>query len=229
MTRKFAIYLIVAVLLSTTHDAPAPIAEESPTPAATPKPKPKPRPKPTASESSERNVQVSKVVSATFVTKDTVTNGNWLRTYGGDGYSIANLAANCPRYATATAFGEASYTWANSTNDVRGLAKPGSTTDRFAGCWYSSSSFSVDLNLTDGLLHRVALYCVDWDGFGRSQTIEIVDAANNAVLSSEAVTGFHGGQYLIWNVRGHVVIRFTNNAGFFANAVLSGLFFDTRK
>jgi len=43
MKRNFALCLIIAVLLSAAHDAPAPIAEESPTPAATAKPRPKPK------------------------------------------------------------------------------------------------------------------------------------------------------------------------------------------
>ena len=46
MKRNFALCLIVA-LLSTAHNAPAPITEESPTPAATAKPRPRPRPNPT--------------------------------------------------------------------------------------------------------------------------------------------------------------------------------------
>lgn len=49
MKRNFPLGLIIAVLLSATHDAPAPIAEESPTPAATAKTRPRPKltPQPT--------------------------------------------------------------------------------------------------------------------------------------------------------------------------------------
>ena len=34
---------------------------------------------------------------------------------------------------------------------------------------------------------------------------------------------FHNGQYITWNISGHVQLKFTNLAG--ANAVISGLFF----
>ena len=50
------------------------------------------------------------------------------------------------------------------------------------------------------------------------------DAISGNVLDTRSVTSFSGGQYLVWNVSGHVVLKFTNNAGT-TNAVMSGLFF----
>src|SRR5262249_3035160 len=47
----------------------------------------------------------------------------------------------------------------------------------------------------------------------------------NAVLDSQSVSGFQNGKYLVWALKGHVVLRFTLTGG--ANAVVSGLFFDT--
>ena len=45
------------------------------------------------------------------------------------------------------------------------------TRGRIAACWYSpgpvGSSFSVDVNLTDGAAHQVALYLLDWDNTTR--------------------------------------------------------------
>ena len=80
------------------------------------------------------------------------------------------------------------------------------------------------MNLTDGLTHRVALYCVDWDNLNRTQTIEILNASNNSVLNSQSLTAFNGGQYLVWDIKGHVIIRLTRTGPY--NTVLSGLFFD---
>ena len=224
------VFAAAAIFFLLVPRLPAPISEELSSPSAPPQPKPKPKakPKPTESESSQRGPHPSKITSVTFLSKDNVTAGNWRTTYGADGYNIINLVANYPHYATAAPIGEASYIWTNSTNDVRALYKPGSSaTDRFAGCWYSSGAFSVDLNLNDGLIHRIALYCVDWDTTSRAEIIDILDPLNNSVLSRQNVTAFNGGQYLIWNIRGHVVIRITGTG--FPNAVLSGLFFDTRK
>ena len=97
-------------------------------------------------------------------------------------------------------------------------------TDRVAAAWYGyGSAVTMDVNLTDGLTHQLALYVVDWDSRGRAETIEIRDAATNALLDSQTVSGFVGGQYWKWTVRGHVTIRFTALA---SNAVVSGLFLD---
>jgi len=162
--------------------------------------------------------------SAIFVGKNTATQGNWAGVYSVDGHNIINHSVNYPGYATVIANGITDYTWASSTSDVRALRKKGATTDRIAACWHSASNFTIDLNLTDGLSHRIALYCLDWDTTVRAEQIDILDASDNSVLSSQSVTGFNGGQYLIWEIKGHVLIRVTNTGSF--NAVISGIFFD---
>jgi hypothetical protein len=83
-------------------------------------------------------------------------------------------------------------------------------------------TFTIDLNLVDGLTHRVALYMMDWDSTTRTQTIEVRDAVTNTLLDARAVSSFHDGQYLVWNIKGHVTVRIVNTGG--VNAVVSGLF-----
>jgi hypothetical protein len=113
-----------------------------------------------------------------------------------------------------------------STTAVQGLRKASNLNDRVAACFYSGSQFSLNLNMTDGLTHRVALYLVDWDiyGGGRTETIEVLDQATGAVLSTQSASAFSGGTYLIWELKGNVQLRFTNTNSA-ANAVLSGFFF----
>ena len=51
---------------------------------------------------------------------------------------------------TATPSGNSSWDWAASTTDPRALQKASvSTGDRIASCWYSSGSFTIDLNFAD--------------------------------------------------------------------------------
>src|SRR4029077_13685988 len=100
---------------------------------------------------------------AAFVKADTATQGTWQTFYGADGQAIANDVTNYPRYAQVVQAGPAPVTWSPSTTDLRALQK-GATTGRIASTWYSGTSFSFDINLTDGLAHQVALYCLDWDG-----------------------------------------------------------------
>jgi hypothetical protein len=161
---------------------------------------------------------------ATFLKADTTTIGNWKGVYGADGSNIIDDMSSYPSYVAVTPAGNSSYLWASSTSDPRALQKESSPTDRIAACWYSSSAFTIDLAFNDGNTHQVALYLLDWDNYyGRTQRVDILDGSGN-VLDTRSVSSFVGGEYLVWNLSGHVVMRVTNtNAS--SNAVVSGLFF----
>ncbi|MGD0963578.1 MAG: hypothetical protein ABSA57_06715, partial [Candidatus Acidiferrales bacterium] len=75
----------------------------------------------------------------------------------------------------------------------------------------------------DGNTHRVAVYALDWDNYGRSETIQVLDAATNAVLDSRSISAFTQGVYLVWNISGNVKINVTTTGGL--NSVVSGVFF----
>src|SRR5204862_498802 len=105
--------------------------------------------------------------------------------------------------------GAVSGAWDNTTSDVRALLQAASnTTDRIASYWTSYTRFTIGLNLTDGQAHRLALYALDWDNYGggRNERIDVLDTASGAVLDSRSVSGFSGGEYLIWDVRGDVTV-----------------------
>ena len=162
---------------------------------------------------------------ASFGGTDTTTEGNWIGVYGSQGYNIITNAVDYPSYANVVATGETDYTWAATTTDPRGLEMaPGTGSSRVAAAWESTTSFSVAINLTDGLTHEIALYLVDWDSMGRNEQIQIKSVTTGMVLDTETVSSFSGGEYLKWAISGDVVITFTDLAG--PNAVLSGLFFD---
>jgi hypothetical protein len=162
--------------------------------------------------------------TASFIRTDTTTAGSWKGVYGADGFNIINDAASYPSYVTVTPSGYQSYTWSASTTDTRGLQKGSSTaTGRMAACWYSATSFMIDLAFNDQNTHQVAIYLIDWDRVhNRTEKVEIVDA-NNKVLDSRSVASFAQGQYLVWNLSGRVKIRVTNTNPM--NAVVSGIFF----
>jgi hypothetical protein len=89
---------------------------------------------------------------------------------------------------------------------------------------FGAVPFTMDLYLPVGAAHRISLYSLDWDALGRAQKIEVIDPTSGLVLDSRTLTGFTGGTYLSWNVRGYVQFRFTRTGG--PNAVLSALFID---
>lgn len=162
--------------------------------------------------------------AASFLKTDVLTQGVWQGTYGGDGYQIAGDATSIPSYAEVSLMGKSDYSWSSSTTDTRALQRAGGA-GMVAATWYSASSFTVDVNLTDGKSHLVSLYFLDWDGPRRSERVDILDPFTGSVLDSQTVSNFASGQYLVWNLQGHVQIRITSLQQ--PNAVLSGIFFGT--
>ncbi len=168
--------------------------------------------------------------SAAFIKTDTATQGNWKPNYGADGWNVSqDTSANNPQipaYAQVAFSGANGWAWAGSTSDVRALQKTAAgSADRIAGCWYGGASYDIDVNTTDGNTHQIALYGVDWDGYGpRSETIQVLDGDTAAVLDSRSLSAFQNGIYEVWNVKGHVKFHVVNNLGGY-NIVLSGLFF----
>ncbi len=161
--------------------------------------------------------------TATFVKFDTSTLGRWTGTYGADGYVIPNDNTVLPSYATETMTGAQSYTWFSPSSDPRALqVSPGSTA-RIASTFFNTSTFSFDINMTDGGIHQIALYCLDYETNQRSQTITIVDPATQTVLSTQPMSGMYGGVYAVWNISGHVVINVVYTGGL--NSVVGGIFF----
>jgi hypothetical protein len=166
--------------------------------------------------------------SASFVKVDTSTSGNWIGSYGADGYNVSQDATvKTPAYAQVNLSGYNNYLWSASPAGTAALQRPENPSARIAGTWYASGSFFIDVNLTDSNTHQVALYNLDFDWTIRAQTINVPDAATNAILDSRTVAAgatFHNGEYLVWNIQGHVKYEIIRNAAF--NAVVSGIFFD---
>ncbi len=167
------------------------------------------------------------VVTATvaFVKTDGTTQGSWQYAYGADGYVLSQGDSSLPGYATVSVAGASNYVWNQSTTDTRALRQPGMS-NRLAACWYSSTNFTIDVNITDGQSHQVTLDALDWDGWNgpRQERIDVLDAGTGKVLDSQTVSNFGGGLDIVWNITGHVKFVVTNLLPN-SNAVLSGLFF----
>ena len=162
---------------------------------------------------------------AQFVGADAKTQGNWKGVYGKEGTTIFNDnsgPAKAPTYGTV-ATKDWTYAWQDGTDDVRALQKSNND-ERIAAQIGGEKSIEFDLNLTDGQMHQIALYALDWDRNGRDQTVELRDAATDALLDKRELNGFNDGVYYKWNVQGHIKVRVINQSK--SNAALSGLFFD---
>jgi hypothetical protein len=168
-------------------------------------------------------VTPSSAASATFIETDSTTEGNWVGSYGTQGYDLIGGAASLPSYATVTPAGASTSTWSTTTTVAQALEDP-SGSGRIAACWYSATSFAVDVDLTDGQTHDLELYFLDYDNQGRTEQVQISNATTGAVLDTETISSFSKGVYLDWAVSGNIVITITNKGP--TNAVLSGLFLD---
>jgi len=173
--------------------------------------------------SAPRTITVTTATGSTaavaFVMADASTQGTWKGTYGSQGAVIVGDTATLPGDVQLAASGQSSWTWASSSGDGRALQRSGG--DRVMAAWYGGS-IALDLNVAGGAARRVAVYAADYDNSGRQQRFDVVDAATGAVLDSRTLSAFGGGQYLVWSVLGHVVVRVTALAG--PNAVVSGVF-----
>ena len=157
-----------------------------------------------------------------FFGVDAHTQGNWYEGYGTDGFEIFGEGQNYPDYAQMTAVGKLDWIWQRPTADIRALASPDYSQGRVAACWNSSDQFEIDLNLQGSETHRLAMYVCDWDLSNRSERVEVLDPFTGELFHSLVVSNFDQGQYLIWDIRGHVKIQVTRLQG--PNAVASGLF-----
>jgi hypothetical protein len=166
---------------------------------------------------------VSVTAAATFLSADTSTMGSWVNIYGADGQGLEGDLIRYPAYAQVTVSNAQTFTWAASTPDTRALQKASNPNDRIAATWYSTTNFTIDVNLTDGLTHQVALYALDWDNSPRLQRVDVINASSQAVLDSRNFSNFRSGEYLIWNIQGHVTFLITNLSS--SNAAVSGIFF----
>lgn len=175
---------------------------------------------------------------ATFKRIDTTTKGNWVGNYGVQAYDTLAYKNLTPDLGIAST--GLINVWATTTTDLRGLQSPDKSS-RTARCYYSpppnglGSSFTLDVNLKDNQSHRVSLYFLDWDSTAttgwRGQRIEIIDHNYQTVIPEATIdlpytgfSSFRDGQYLVWEISGHVTIKITNTSA--ANSVVSGIFID---
>lgn len=166
--------------------------------------------------------------AATFVKVDEKTSGDWKGVYGSEGAVIcADKAGAQPACAIVTPVNkDDQIPWAPNAADKRYLVKSGDQKDRTVSFWAAPEQIEVNVEITDGKEHQVALYCLSWNSHC-DQTVEVIDADTKKTLDTQPMKDFVPGKYLIWNVKGQVIIRISSNKqqeG--TSALASGVFID---
>jgi hypothetical protein len=161
------------------------------------------------------------------IAPSTSPQGNWVGTYGGSGYALAdwNGSTDTTSFSDATlSLVEGSrYEWSSSTTGVRALESPSETT-REATCWYSYSQLELQLSFSSSYSGNLELYALDWDSLSRSETIDVNDGSSPE--TADLSTPFVDGAWMVFPISvapgGTVTITVQVTGG--ANAVLSGIF-----
>ena len=167
--------------------------------------------------------------AATFVKLDESTRGTWKGVYGTEGALIAGDkgVTQAPKCATVELVNKTDgIPWAPNAAEDRYAQKTGDAKDRTVTSWVAPEQFDINIDFTDGKEHQVALYCMAW-GKQCELLVEVIDADTRDVLHSLPVKDFIQGKYLVWNIKGQVIVRLSSTIqaeGTVAQA--SGLFID---
>ena len=108
--------------------------------------------------------------------------GNWVGTYGVDGYVLGAWNApstdlsSLPAGVTYSLEQGTRYSWTTSTTttDVRALQSPDQT-ERRATTWYDATEVRVRLNFANPYSGTLHLYAVDWNAIGRAENVTVDD------------------------------------------------------
>lgn len=119
-----------------------------------------------------------------------------------DGSWTALETSQFPSYATATVANASTYTWPDGVT-----------------CWYSGTSFTFTVKITDGQTHTVTFYLKDDDSQGRSETI----TGTGPVTNTQNISNFAGGTNITFQASGTSVFTVTRTAG--PNAVVTTISF----
>ncbi|MDF2927223.1 MAG: hypothetical protein K0R57_6137 [Paenibacillaceae bacterium] len=154
--------------------------------------------------------------SASYVSTDSQTQGNWLGSYGAEGYllpfystaltsgrdsPLAADVAELPDYIASYTKSGATY-WASTPHsDPRALQAPDGLS-RKRMTVYAAPSFTFTFNAVDTDPHLFTIYTTD---FASSETVsqkfQILNLSNQ-VLAEQVVDTINGGKYITFEVSG---------------------------
>jgi subtilisin family serine protease len=162
-----------------------------------------------------------------FAGTDTTTGGNWLQSQYGlnsayvPGYNFPDT--DVPTNTAITVTGASESVLAEPTNNPAAvLLEQANPAYRIESYLVTTTTMVLAYNPGDFLIHEVALYFADFQKYHRVETVTLTDPATLKVITSQTVSNFSKGKYLVFDVSGQVLITISN--GSYPDAVLSGIF-----
>jgi hypothetical protein len=153
--------------------------------------------------------------------------GNWVGSYGVDGYDLAGWnggsdLASMPKASVVVDQGTR-FQWTSSTTAIQALESPDTST-RSAACYYDANQLRLHLTFPAAYSGTLHIYALDWDTTNRRETITVNDGSGPQ--TANITTDFSQGAWVNIPINvpaaGSVSITITPHAGY--NAVLSGIF-----
>lgn len=172
--------------------------------------------------------------AASYLGGDTVTAGAWIGIYGSSGYLLWNTSgseSSLPSWATVAQTGQSSYDWGSTwvVNAARCEdALP--PHNPITGTWYSSTSFTIEIDQSVATQYDLSLYLVSGDNYqsggqGRACSVTITDLAGNTLDGPRTFSEPDSGAWQRWQITGGVKVIVTNTVSG-NNATTQGILFN---
>ena len=152
-------------------------------------------------------VAVAQRAAARFLKNDETTTGAWKGIYGAEGAVIAGDSGtnNAPACATVTLTGKQDTTpWAFTPENPVAPQFASDEKRRSNRLWNAAELIDVGVDITDGKEHQLALFFPFGCG---SLNVDVIDADTKAVLDTHSYADKGKEKYLLWNIRGPVILR----------------------
>jgi subtilisin len=153
--------------------------------------------------------------------------GDWVGTYGVDGYALLGWYGNADLVALpqATLSLDQGSRWVwTGTDEARALEDPEQSATRRAATWLHASSLRLSLGFSAAYSGTLHLYALDWSTSARRQTVVVDDGSGPRSTNINA--SFNNGAWIHVPIDvgagGTVSIEVNRQAG--GNAVLAGIF-----
>jgi hypothetical protein len=142
--------------------------------------------------------------------------GDWVGKYGKEGYWVASAPDEKSPYIGALT--NATYwVWNTDPSDSAALQTPDGNS-RLSACWYSQDGLSVSVSFPDDKIHRVTVYCIDYEDLDLKEFFYFSGYIGD-------VTNFKSpGLYLSFDVKGSALLKMTPTSGPYVT--VSGFFID---
>lgn len=162
---------------------------------------------------------------AVYLHVDDQSQGYWENRYGMEAVWIHGSLREIPEDITVSPRNGQLYIGSYSSALPGALRWPGDPHHGVVAEWNHTDNLEIQVHLRDGREHLLALYLCDFTGNYRRTILEVLDNTSRGSLDTREIGEFGNGKYILWKVRGNILLRFQRKHG--GNVGFAGLFLDS--